>query len=69
MSASEETYKNVGSKLKRIETKCSPSTLLNTIERIEKLIDEVPDEFILDVQTALNKIFQHRLAAGAVIRK
>jgi hypothetical protein len=45
----------------------SPSTLLTTIERIVKLIDEVPEEFVLDVQTALNKVFAHRLAAGSVI--
>ena len=66
MSASGDTFQNIVSKPKSIETKMSPEDLLSTIERIEKLIDEVPEEFILDVQTALNKVFVHRLAAGAV---
>jgi hypothetical protein len=71
MSASGETVpcKSIGSKPKRlIETKFSPSALLSTIDKIEKLIDEVPEEFVLDVQTAVNKMFQERLAVGAVIR-
>jgi hypothetical protein len=67
ISTSGEICKRMGSKPKTTESKMSPTALLTTIEKIEKLIDEIPEEFILDVQTALNKVFAHRLSAGSVI--
>jgi hypothetical protein len=67
MSTSGENGNSFGSKSKLSESKSSPTAVLTTIEKIEKLIDEIPEEFILDVQTALNRVFAHRLAAGAVI--
>ena len=40
--------------------------MLQTVETMEKLIAEIPDEFVVDVQTAVQQIFQDRISANQV---
>ena len=44
----------------------NPAKVLQTVETMEKLIAEIPDEFVVDVQTAVQQIFQDRISANQV---
>ena len=45
----------------------SPSKVLKTVEAIEELIGDIPDELVGDVQAAVNEVFLHRLGGQVAL--